>query len=141
MIIRKWIPILLCFSLGLFIAGCPAKNKVDLAQSPISPAVIAALDIPVHLRSTEAIGEGLIQFKIRCTNCHGFKGEGTYKGPSLQAKLTHSNGEFSKINHTIFSGIPGGGMPGWGKKLTPADIEKIAAYVVFMREARSEDPQ
>lgn len=138
---HTWVPILLCFAVGLFVGGCPAKRNGDSTQSSIPPAVIASLDVPEHLRSPEMIRDGLVQFKIRCTNCHGFKGEGTYKGPSLQDKLPHTNGEFSKINRTIFAGIPERGMPGWGKKLTAGDIEKIAVYIVFMRQARSKDAQ
>lgn len=67
-----------------------------------------------------------------CAVCHGKKGEGTPMGRPLAAPLM--NGEsVEAITEIMTKGIEGSPMMSFSKKLTPAQISALAAYVAAMK--------
>jgi mono/diheme cytochrome c family protein len=67
-----------------------------------------------------------------CAVCHGQKGEGTPMGRPLAAPLM--NGEtVEAIAEIMKTGIEGSPMMSFSKRLTPAQIDALAAYVAAMK--------
>lgn len=65
----------------------------------------------------------------QCRNCHALGGHGGHRGPALDAVATRMTPEL--MVRQVIQG--GGNMPAYGKKLTPAEVE---ALVAFMRTLR-----
>ncbi|HEY5060291.1 MAG TPA: c-type cytochrome [Gemmatimonadaceae bacterium] len=75
-----------------------------------------------------AIREGGAQFeKMNCAACHGYDLKGGM-GPNLTDTYWRFGGSPADIYKSIFEGRSGG-MPAWGRTLTPPEIWKLVAYI------------
>lgn len=98
--------------------------------SPWSPHMSAwsADAIPVKYvkgrTPLEMHGATLIQNK-QCRNCHALGGEGGQRGPALDGVASRLTAD--QMVRQIIQG--GGNMPAYGKKLTPAEVEAIVAFM------------
>ena len=84
-------------------------------------------------RSTPLELQGAAVFQNKdCRNCHALEGAGGKRGPDLTdvgVKLTRD-----QLIDQISNGTPGGGnMPAYGKNVTPAQMEAMAAFLVSLR--------
>jgi mono/diheme cytochrome c family protein len=78
-----------------------------------------------------------------CWACHGSKGKGTSNGPKLNDKeWLHADGSLESIKGIIANGVPKPKKvktpmpPMGGAKLTPEQIDALAAYVVSLSPAK-----
>jgi mono/diheme cytochrome c family protein len=69
--------------------------------------------------------DGATIFAANCAGCHGGNGEGGV-GPNLQT--SEKAGNKDEVVKQVTEG--GGGMPGFGDKLSSAEIQAVADYVV-----------
>ncbi|MES0489097.1 MAG: cytochrome c [Leptospirales bacterium] len=83
-------------------------------------------------------------FKINCQTCHGEWGEGdgplsnsTDGKPRDYIKEGFKYGrDRASVIKSIENGFPDSGMPGYGDKLSTAEIDAVAAYTIrlFIRQ-------
>ena len=78
----------------------------------------------------EIRGAILIQEK-QCRNCHSLEGTGGMRGPALDNTATRLTR--NELIRQILQG--GGNMPGYGKALSPAEVNAIAAFLITMHPA------
>lgn len=83
-----------------------------------------------EVKSTdERLQNGKYQFKVRCSTCHGFQGEGGSRGPALNdANWIYGDSRESKFS-IVFNGSPTKKMKGWGSKLRQEDIVDLVLFV------------
>jgi ubiquinol-cytochrome c reductase cytochrome b subunit len=107
------------------------------ATAPWSPKMEAwsADPVPVEVirRSTPLELQGAAVFQNKdCRNCHALDGVGGRRGPDLSAvgtRLTRN-----QLIDQVSNGTPGGGnMPAYGKKVNPAEMEALAAFLSSLR--------
>ena len=78
-----------------------------------------------------SLGETL--FKTNCTPCHGQLGEGNSIGPNLTDKYWVHGGSIKDVFRTIKNGVPEKGMIAWKTQLAPADIQKVASFILSLQ--------
>jgi quinohemoprotein ethanol dehydrogenase len=89
--------------------------------------IVAAPNPPPQTASAEDIQAGAPLFGLNCAVCHGL---GAYSGHALP-DLRHLTPEKHEQFQSIVYGARGHlGMPPFGGRLEPADIEKIRAYLI-----------
>ena len=102
--------------------------------SPWSPHMAAWSGDPVPVQflkgRTPLEMHGAIELQNKqCRNCHALGGTGGHRGPALDAVATRLTAD--QMVRQVIQG--GGNMPAYGKKLTPAEVD---ALVAFMRTLR-----
>lgn len=88
--------------------------------TPIVPAAVVLDD------AAQARGAAL--YATNCVACHAADATGG-TGPNLLDSEWIHGGTPDQINHTIFYGVQGKGMIGWGPLLGPEAVADIASYV------------
>lgn len=102
--------------------------------SPWSPNMSAwsAAAVPVEYlkgRSPLEIQGALVLQDKQCRNCHALGGRGGERGPALDTvatRLTHD-----ELIRQVIQG--GGNMPAYGKKLSPAEVDAVVAFMDTLR--------
>lgn len=94
----------------------------------------------VALTESGALGEGELIFKNVCAACHGLAGEGTV-GPNMTDEYWIHGGGIKEIFKTIKYGVPDKGMISWQSQLTPADIQKVASYILTLKGTNPPNPK
>lgn len=79
-----------------------------------------------------ALAQGGELFVGKCAACHGQLGEGGV-GPNLTDAYWLHGGDIKDVFKSIKYGIPEKGMIAWQAQLPPADIHKIASYILTLR--------
>ncbi len=87
-----------------------------------------------------ALGEGELIFKNNCVACHGQLGEGTV-GPNFTDAYWLHGGGIKNVFKTIKYGVPEKGMIAWGAQLKPADIQKVASYILTLQGTNPPNPK
>ncbi|CAN5118363.1 hypothetical protein BH11PLA2_BH11PLA2_16660 [soil metagenome] len=107
------------------------------ATAPWSPVMTAWSSDPVPIRIVkectplELQGANIFQFKA-CRNCHALDGVGGKRGPDLSTVGTRLTRD--QLIDQISNGTPGGGnMPAYGKHISPAEMDALAAFLVRLR--------
>jgi cytochrome c oxidase cbb3-type subunit III len=99
------------------------EAKASLAQ-PVSEESLGKL-----MSDAALMGDAKALFGLRCSPCHGDKGQGVI-GPNLTDNAwIHGSGSLSDIFGVINEGVLAKGMPAWNRQLSPIEIRKVAAYV------------
>lgn len=98
--------------------------------SPWSPQMDAwsAAPVPVEFvkgRTPLELKGALVFQNKQCRNCHSLGGEGGQRGPALDAVATRLTAP--EMVRQVVQG--GGNMPAYGKKLTPAEVEALVAFM------------
>jgi cytochrome c5 len=65
----------------------------------------------------------------QCRNCHSLGGEGGHRGPALDGVGTRLTQD--QLIRQVLQG--GGNMPAYGKKLTPAEVTALVAFMQTLR--------
>jgi cytochrome c oxidase cbb3-type subunit 3 len=99
-------------------------DQLAAAAAARYPSLVPA---PVVMEP-EAIAQGEALYTTHCVACHAAGGTGGV-GPDLTDALWVHGGSPDEINHTIFFGVDGKGMPGWGTILGAEETASVAAYV------------
>ncbi|MBV9406984.1 MAG: cytochrome b N-terminal domain-containing protein [Acidobacteriaceae bacterium] len=98
--------------------------------SPWSPHMAAWSSNPIPARfmkgRTPLELHGALVFQNKqCRNCHALGGQGGERGPALDSVATRLTAE--EMVRQVIQG--GGNMPAYGKKLTPAEVEALVAFM------------
>lgn len=126
-------------------SGEEYKMEVEAAKKEIASAVAgkaAAIDESnvTALTDASALGEGELIFKNVCAACHGQKGEGTV-GPNFTDEYWIHGGGIKNIFKTIKYGVPEKGMISWQAQLKPADMQKVASYILTLQGTNPPNPK
>lgn len=91
---------------------------------------------------TEAVGldQGKAIFQEKCTACHGPEAGGSV-GPNLTDSYWLHGGGVKNLFKVIKYGVPEKGMISWEKQLSPADIQKVASYVLSLKGTKPANPK
>ena len=86
------------------------------------------------------MGQGELIFKSFCAACHGQKGEGTV-GPNFTDEYWIHGGGIQNVFKTIKYGVPDKGMIAWAAQLKPADMQKVASYILTLKGTNPPNPK
>lgn len=86
----------------------------------------------VPLEKETDIAAGKTLFTTNCVACHGALGEGGV-GPNMTDKFWIHGGSIKNIYQTIKNGVPEKGMIAWGNQLRPADMHRLASYILTLQ--------
>jgi mono/diheme cytochrome c family protein len=112
----------------------PREERVAAADSVYSPAIFESI---TWTSSTVRLQAGNLVYADVCRRCHGALGQGgtEYAAvnrldvPSLVRPEWPYQGDFDALRRFIFTGHEGG-MPTWGiGRLSPRQIDAVAAYL------------
>ena len=105
--------------------------------APWSPEMTAWTGDPIpvamvrHSTPLELQGSLVLQYK-NCRNCHALDGLGGRRGPDLTTVGTRLSR--NQLIDQVSNGTPGGGnMPAYGKQMSPAEMNALAAFLVSLR--------
>jgi len=101
--------------------------------SPWSPRMEAWSDTPIPVqyvrgRTPLEIHGALVFQNKQCRNCHALGGQGGERGPALDAVATRLTKD--QMVRQVIQG--GGNMPAYGKKLSPAEVEALASFMMTL---------
>lgn len=97
---------------------------------PSTPELAAAAKDPAQVEA------GKKQFATTCSPCHGASGQGLI-GPNLTDNRWLHGGKMTDVYNTVVKGVPGKGMPPWGRALPP---DKVKAVVGYIRTLQGSNP-
>jgi cytochrome c oxidase cbb3-type subunit III len=92
------------------------------------------------LTDSGPLGEGELIFKGSCAACHGQKGEGAV-GPNLTDEYWIHGGGIKNVFKTIKYGVPEKGMISWQAQIKPADMQKVASYIISLKGTNPPNPK
>ena len=123
-------------------AVAQAQKEVDkykaTATDLITAETVTLLTEPSDLKRGKAV------FNLNCASCHLADGGGQI-GPNLTDKYWILGGGISNVFNTVMNGgRDGKGMIAWNKTLKPADMAKVASYVISLQgttPAKAKAPQ
>ncbi len=121
------------------------KTEVEAAKKQIATALAGkanAVDESNVTAITDAgaLGEGELIYKNTCAACHGLKGEGTV-GPNFTDEYWIHGGGIKDLFKTIKYGVPEKGMISWQAQLKPADMQKVASYILTLQGTNPPNPK
>lgn len=94
----------------------------------------------VMLDSEGLIKEGATIFSKNCAVCHAADGGGGV-GPNLTDKYWLHGGDIKAVFSTIKYGVPAKGMIPWKDQLNPADMQKVASYILTLQGTTPANPK
>jgi cytochrome c oxidase cbb3-type subunit 3 len=96
------------------------------AKNPIVPPGTA--ELAEAARDPAQLEIGKKQYQSSCAACHGNAGQGLI-GPNLTDSNWLHGGKMTDIYSTVVKGVPGKGMPPWGRAIAPDKLKATVAYV------------
>lgn len=115
-----------------------AKKEIAIALAGKANAVDESNVLA--LTDSGALGEGELIFKNVCVACHGTKGEGSV-GPNLTDEYWIHGGGIKDLFKVIKYGVPDKGMISWSSQLKPADMQKVASYILTLKGTNPPNPK
>jgi cytochrome c oxidase cbb3-type subunit III len=115
-----------------------AKKEIAIALAGKSNAIDEAN--VTALTDAAALGEGALIYKSVCAACHGQNGEGTV-GPNFADEYWIHGGGIKDLFKTIKYGVPEKGMISWQAQLKPADMQKVASYILTLKGTNPPNPK
>lgn len=85
-----------------------------------------------ELSDANELALGKTIYETNCVACHGAGGEGGV-GPNMTDDYWIHGGGIKNIFKTIKNGVPEKGMIAWSAQLRPADMQRVASYIMTMR--------
>jgi cytochrome c oxidase cbb3-type subunit 3 len=121
------------------------ENEVATAKKEMAVALAGKANSVdeasvVALTETGPLGEGELIFKASCVACHGQKGEGGV-GPNFTDEYWIHGGGIKNVFKTIKYGVPEKGMISWQSQLKPADMQKVASYILTLKGTNPPNPK
>jgi cytochrome c oxidase cbb3-type subunit III len=86
----------------------------------------------VVLTNENDLALGKTIYDQNCVACHGMSGEGGV-GPNMTDDYWIHGGGIADIFKTIKNGVPEKGMIAWSAQLRPADMQRVASYIMTMQ--------
>lgn len=93
-----------------------------------------------QLTDEQSISDGQFIFKVNCVVCHTESGAGLV-GPNLTDEYWIHGGGIKNIFRTIKYGVPEKGMIAWGTQLRPAEMQKVASYIMTLEGTNPPNPK
>lgn len=94
----------------------------------------------VMLDNEGLIKEGATIFSKNCAVCHAADGGGGV-GPNLTDKYWLHGGDIKAVFSTIKYGVPAKGMIPWKDQMNPADMQKVASYILTLQGTTPASPK
>jgi cytochrome c oxidase cbb3-type subunit III len=104
------------------------------AKHPLVPP--GAGELAAAAKDPAQVEVGKKQFQTSCSPCHGANAQGLI-GPNLTDNRWLHGGKMTEIYLTVVKGVPGKGMPPWGRALSP---DKLKATVAYVRTLQGTNP-
>ncbi len=117
-----------------------AAAKKEMAVALAGKANAVDESNVVALTEASDLGQGELIFKSACAACHGQKGEGTV-GPNFTDEYWIHGGGIKNVFKTIKYGVPDKGMIAWSAQLKPADMQKVASYILTLKGTNPPNPK
>lgn len=123
-------------------AKAVAEAKKELAAfKSTSPETVIDAETATVLTSEADLSRGKAVYNLNCAACHVADGGGGI-GPNLTDEYWVLGGGMKNIFNTIANGgRDGKGMVAWNKTLKPADIQKVASYIISMQGTTPAKPK
>src|ERR1700761_5783707 len=97
----------------------PWSPKMDAWSADTIPIQFVKNRTPLELKGA------LVFQNKQCRNCHSLGGRGGERGPALDAVATRLTSD--QMVRQVIQG--GGNMPAYGKKLSPAEVDALVAFM------------
>ncbi len=81
------------------------------------------------LEDENELALGKTIYETNCVACHGAAGEGGV-GPNMTDDYWIHGGGIKNVFKTIKNGVPEKGMIAWSTQLRPADMQRVASYIL-----------
>jgi cytochrome c oxidase cbb3-type subunit 3 len=107
----------------------PAFGDI-LEKDEISQVVHYVMSLSTAEHDAAKAEIGAVLFDEQCSSCHGVSAEGDYGlgAPNLGDAIWLYGGDEVTLTETV-TNARFGVMPAWGPRLSPADVNAVAAYV------------
>jgi cytochrome c oxidase cbb3-type subunit 3 len=107
----------------------PAFGDI-LEKDEISQVVHYVMSLSTAEHDAAKAETGAVLFDEQCSSCHGVNAEGDYSlgAPNLGDAIWLYGGDEVTLTETV-TNARFGVMPAWGPRLSPADVNAVAAYV------------
>jgi cytochrome c oxidase cbb3-type subunit 3 len=120
-------------------------EEMSLAQASVDQFLAGRADVVDEnnvklLNDEQSISDGKFIYQINCVVCHLESGAGLV-GPNLTDEYWIHGGGIKNVFKTIKYGVPEKGMIAWSSQLRPADMQKVASYVLSMQGTKPENPK
>lgn len=119
--------------------GSAAAYETEMKEAQIAVAAFQAKQAQrvdeenlTPLTADGDIAAGQTLFKTNCIACHGALGEGGV-GPNMTDPYWIHGGGIKNIYLTIKNGVPEKGMIAWKNQLRPADMHRLASYILTLQ--------
>jgi cytochrome c oxidase cbb3-type subunit III len=116
------------------------RAKKEVAMAVAGQAASIDESSVTALTDSGALGEGETIYKSVCAACHGQKGEGTV-GPNFTDEYWIHGGGIKNLFKVIKYGVPEKGMISWQAQLKPADMQKVASYILTLKGSNPPNPK
>jgi cytochrome c oxidase cbb3-type subunit III len=122
------------------------KNEMAQAKIEVAEYMKTAPDLMdektvTQLTDKEALSAGKTIFTTSCVACHRADGGGAI-GPNLTDDHWILGGGIKNIFHTINNGgRDGKGMISWKATLKPKEMQKVASYIMSLKDSNPKDPK
>ncbi|CAM1350067.1 cbb3-type cytochrome c oxidase N-terminal domain-containing protein [Tenacibaculum crassostreae] len=123
-------------------ANAVAEAKRELAAfKSNSPEAVIDAETAIVLTSDSDLSRGKAVYNLNCAACHIADGGGGI-GPNLTDQYWILGGGMKNIFNTVSNGgRDGKGMVAWNKTLKPADIQKVASYIISLQGTTPAKPK
>ncbi|MBO6939025.1 MAG: c-type cytochrome [Deltaproteobacteria bacterium] len=126
----------------LKVAPLPMEAYSKALQERASGGEVSEELLTALVADPDVVGEGQTLFNDNCVVCHEARGQGNI-GPNLTDEYWIHGGGPLDIHRTISEGVLDSGMPAWGGTLGADAVQKLAAFVLSIRDTNVEgkEPQ
>lgn len=121
------------------------EQEVAMAEQEVK-AYLAAQSDRVDETNAEMLVDanelslGETVYQNSCAACHGKLGEGGV-GPNFTDEYWLHGGDIKDVFRTIKYGVPEKGMISWKAQLTPANIHRVASYIMTLKGTNPPNPK
>lgn len=118
-----------------------AQAKIDVAEYMKTAPDLMDEKTVVLLTEAADLAEGKVIFTTNCAACHRADAGGQI-GPNLTDDKWILGGGIKNVFHTLVNGgRDGKGMISWKGTLKPKEMQKVASYILSLKDSNPKDPK
>jgi cytochrome c oxidase cbb3-type subunit 3 len=115
--------------------------KADIEKFKETSPDVFDMEKVTQLTDAASLAKGKEIFTNVCVACHRADGGGQI-GPNLTDEYWILGGGIKNVFHTLMEGgREGKGMVAWKTSMKPADLQKVASYVLSLQGSKPKDPK